>query len=43
MPGLYYAATCQTGFANPLKRAEMAERTRRMCAIHERLAGSLAS
>lgn len=35
MPDLYYAATCQTDFANPLKRDEIAERTRRMCAIVE--------
>ncbi len=35
MPDLYYAATCQTDFANPLKRGEIAERTRRMCAIVE--------
>ena len=35
MPDLYYAATCQTDFANPLKRGEIVERTRRMCAIVE--------
>ena len=35
MPDLYYAATCQTDFANPLKRGEITERTRRMCALVE--------
>jgi predicted amidohydrolase len=35
MPDLYYAATCQTDFPCPLKRDEIAERTRRMCAIAE--------
>ena len=35
MPDLYYAATCQTDFVNPLKRAEIVENTRRMCAIVE--------
>ena len=35
MPALYYAATCQTNFPSPLKREEIAERTRRMCAVAE--------
>jgi predicted amidohydrolase len=35
MPALYYAATCQTDFPSPLKREEIAERTRRMCAVAE--------
>jgi predicted amidohydrolase len=35
MPDLYYAATCQTDFPNLLKRGEIVERTRRMCAIAE--------
>jgi predicted amidohydrolase len=35
MPDLYYAATCQTDFPCPMTRDEIAERTRRMCAIAE--------
>ena len=31
----YYAAACQTDFACPATRGEIAERTRRMCAIAE--------
>jgi predicted amidohydrolase len=31
----FYAAACQTDFPNPKTRAEIAERTRRMCAIVE--------
>jgi len=31
----YYAAACQTAFACPRKRGEIAERTRRMCAMAE--------
>ena len=31
MPDLYYAAACQTDFAAPTERAEIGERTRRMC------------
>lgn len=31
MPKLYYAACCQTDFACPRDRSEIAERTRRMC------------
>lgn len=31
----YYAAACQTDFACPATRAEIAERTRRMCTIAE--------
>ena len=31
----FYAAACQTDFPCPTKRAEIAERTRRMCAIVE--------
>ena len=39
MPDLYYAATCQTDFPCPLTRDEIAERTRRMCAIAEQTIG----
>src|SRR5262245_56284424 len=35
MPQLYYAACCQTDFACPQQRSEIAERTRRMCQIAE--------
>ena len=35
MSGLYYAAACQTDFPAPADRAEIADRTRRMCAIVE--------
>jgi formamidase len=35
MPDLYYAATCQTDFPCPERHSEIAERTRRMCAIAE--------
>jgi formamidase len=35
MPGLYYAAACQTAFACPTDRSQMAERTARMCAMAE--------
>jgi len=35
MPNLYYAACCQTDFACPADRGEIAERTKRMCAIIE--------
>lgn len=31
MPDLYYAAACQTDFPAPQKRAEIGDRTRRMC------------
>ena len=35
MPNLYYAAACQTDFACPTTRDEIAERTARMCAMAE--------
>lgn len=35
MPDLYYAAVCQTAFDCPGRRAEIADRTRRMCAMAE--------
>ena len=35
MPDLYYAAACQTAFACPSARDQIAERTRRMCDIAE--------
>jgi formamidase len=35
MPDLYYAACCQTDFACPADRREIAERTDRMCAMAE--------
>ncbi len=35
MPNPYYAACCQTDFPCPADRREIAERTRRMCAIVE--------
>jgi predicted amidohydrolase len=35
MPGLYYAAACQTAFPCPKSRAEIAERTGRMCEMAE--------
>jgi formamidase len=35
MSALYYAAACQTDFACPASRDEIAERTSRMCAIAE--------
>lgn len=35
MTELYYAATCQTDFPGAQDRSEIAERTRRMCAIVE--------
>ena len=35
MPDLYYAACCQTDFPCPTDRSEIAERTRRMCAMVE--------
>ncbi|NNE06627.1 MAG: nitrilase [Xanthomonadales bacterium] len=35
MTDLYYAASCQTDFACPAERKEIAERTSRMCAIAE--------
>src|SRR5687768_13879877 len=35
MAELYYAAACQTAFECPSTRAEIAERTARMCAIAE--------
>jgi formamidase len=35
MAELYYAAACQTAFACPSTRAEIADRTARMCAIAE--------
>ena len=35
MPDIYYAATCQTDFPCPPERGEIAQRTRRMCAIAE--------
>ena len=35
MPDLYYAAACQTAFACPSTRDQIAERTRRMCDIAE--------
>ena len=34
---VYYAAACQTDFACPTNRTEIAERTRRMCAIVEQV------
>ncbi len=35
MPGLYYAAACQTAFGCPADRREIGERTGRMCRIVE--------
>jgi formamidase len=35
MTNLYYAATCQTGFACPASRDEISQRTKRMCDIIE--------
>lgn len=35
MPDLYYAATCQTSFACPKRRDEIAKRTARMCDMVE--------
>jgi predicted amidohydrolase len=35
MTQLYYAAACQTAFACPADRSQIAERTRRMCEIAE--------
>ena len=35
MPDLYYAAACQTDFPAPTERAEIGERTRRMCQMVE--------
>ena len=35
MPTLYYAAACQTDFPCPTERAQIADRTARMCTIAE--------